>query len=68
MEGHEKGISKLHKKNNRLHKMLDEMTRSVEKRKIYTQNADRFIRMLLQEGRTTKEELNQFFKPIKPTK
>lgn len=64
MEHHDKTRSTFQKKINGLQKQLNNVTRALKKRKVYTRNADAFIRQLLAQGRTTKEELNQFFKPI----
>lgn len=68
MDGHDKTKSKLDKKLNNLRSVIVKLTRALEKRKGYTVNADRFVRMLLHEGRTTTEELKEYFKPIKPKK
>lgn len=65
MDDHDKTRSTFQKKINGLQKQLNNTTRALKKRKVYTTNADAFIRQLLQEGRTTKEELNKFFKPVK---
>lgn len=61
----DKTRSTLQKKLNKVQKQTANITRALKKRKEYTRNADLFIRMLLESGRTTKEELQQFFKPIK---
>lgn len=68
MDSHDKTRSKFQKRLNNLHDVIAKLTRALEKRKGYTVNADRFVRMLLKEGRTTKEELSKYFKPIKPVK
>jgi hypothetical protein len=61
----DKTRSTFQRKINALQKKMADVTCALKKRKQYTRNADTFIQMLLQSGRTTKEELNQYFKPIK---
>jgi hypothetical protein len=68
MDSHDKTRSKLQKKLNNVRNVNAKLTLALEKRKKYTVNADRFIRMLLHEGRTTTEELQEYFKPIKKKK
>ena len=68
MDDHDKTKSKFQKKLNKLHEVIAETTRALEKRKGYTVNADRFVRMLLIQGPTTAEELREYFKPLKPRK
>ena len=61
----DKTRSTYQKKLNKCRKEMANVTRALKKRKEYTRNADLFIRKLLYEGRITKEELREFFKPIK---
>lgn len=65
MNSHNKTKSTFQKRINNLQNKLSILTRAVIKRKTFASNADAFIRKLLQEGRTTKEELSQFFKSNK---
>lgn len=63
MTSQDKATSKFQKRINRLQKTIDVLTASVHRRREFARGANRFTKELLKEGRTTREELNKYFKP-----
>jgi len=63
----QKTQASLQKQINLMHKYIEGLQKSNDDRKFFTKKADRFIKMLLRENRTTVDELKLYFTP-KPIK
>jgi hypothetical protein len=65
MKEQDKTNSKFQKKVNHLREVIADLQKAVSKRRQYSRNSNLFIKKLLAEGRTTTEELSQYFTKIK---
>jgi hypothetical protein len=63
--GDNKGKSKLSKKTNRHHKIMNDLQEAIAKRNDFITQTNLFIKKLLSENRVTKDELRVFYKPYK---
>jgi len=66
IEGHNKTRANLQHQIRALHNEINSLQLTLANRKQYSRNSNKFVKMLLNEGRTNIEELSKYFTPIKP--
>ncbi len=65
MDSQAKGNAKFQKKIDNHVAMIAALQKALDRRNIYRATANAFMRKLLKENRVTKEELREYFKPMK---